>query len=182
MHKIQAKEFTLDDFSHEHLAGPTKANLLHTIHLMNLYRNLFVNWDEKTDDTKNAMLVGTYQGGEYDKKDAWWQMVQLLPSSYNQRRTVMVNYEVLANIRQYRWNHKLDEWREFCRMIDGLPYSEIIACSSEEEHEDIPFDSKLEATNIISQMNGIIAKNGFASVADFMELAHRRVNHPCESL
>lgn len=135
MHKIHSKEFTLDDFSHEHLAGPTKANLLHTIHLMNLYRDLFVNWDEKTDDTKNAMLVGIYQGGEYDKKDAWWQMIQLLHSSYNQRRTVMVSYEVLANIRQYRGNHKLDEWREFCRVIDDLPYSEIITCGLGDEDD-----------------------------------------------
>lgn len=135
MHKIHSKEFTLDDFSHEHLAGPTKANLLHTIHLMNLYRDLFVNWDEKTDDTKNAMLVGIYQGGEYDKKDAWWQMIQLTPSSYNQRRTVMVSYEVLANIRQYRGNHKLDDWREFCRVIDDLPYSEIITCGLGEKGE-----------------------------------------------
>lgn len=135
MHKIHSKEFTLDDFSHEHLAGPTKANLLHTIRLMNLYRDLFVNWDEKTDNTKNAMLAGIYQGGEYDKKDAWWQMIQLLHSSYNQRRTVMVSYEVLANIRQYRGNHKLDEWREFCRVIDDLPYSEIITCSLKGEDD-----------------------------------------------
>ena len=70
------------------------------------------------------------------KKECWWQMIQLLPSSYNQKRTVMLNYEVLANIYQHRRNHKLDEWREVCRWIEGLPYySEIITCNATKQEE-----------------------------------------------
>lgn len=121
MHKIAAKEFVLDDFSHEHLidsfddnwdiaAGDecrsTPLDILYTvIDALNVYR-------EKYLETK-------------DKK-YWWQMIQLLPSSYNQRRTVMLNYEVLANIYKSRRNHKLDEWHTFCDWIEGLPYSELI--------------------------------------------------------
>lgn len=67
---------------------------------------------------------------EHQAKQAWWQMIQLLPSSYNQKRTVMLNYEVLSGIYMYRKNHKLDEWREFCQWIERLPYSEIIMCNA----------------------------------------------------
>lgn len=119
MHKIAAKEFDISDFSCEHLSGPTKVILSETISLMNNYRYLFNNWDSIDDNTKNAFRV-------YSQKDAWWQMIQLLPSSYNQRRTVMLNYEVLANIYPMRKNHKLDEWRDFCEWIKTLPYSELI--------------------------------------------------------
>lgn len=126
MHKIHAKEFTLEDFSHEHLIGrdadwedtfdvynsdgdcssccPTEFMKM-TCDMLNFYRKLFL-------ETK-------------DKK-YWWQMIQLLPSSYNQRRTIMLNYEVLAGIYPMRKNHKLDEWHDFCRWIEELPYSEII--------------------------------------------------------
>lgn len=69
------------------------------------------------------------------KKECWWQMIQLLPSSYNQKRTVMLNYEVLANIYQHRRNHKLDEWRELCKWIEGLPYSEVITCNTAKEDD-----------------------------------------------
>lgn len=127
MHKIAAKEFTLGDFSCEHLIdydlyscnevdGPVLecapnvncGGLQHmnlTINVLNYYRQKYL-------ETKD--------------KEYWWQMIQLLPSSYNQRRTVMLNYEVLANIYKSRKDHRLDEWREFCKWIEGLPYSEIV--------------------------------------------------------
>lgn len=114
MHKIAAKEFTLDDFSHEHLLEGSdvdwgdvvgKSVLEHVIFSLNVYRGLYLS-------TK-------------DKK-YWWQMIQLLPTSYNQKRTVMMNYEVLANIYKSRKNHKLDEWHTFCDWIESLPYSELI--------------------------------------------------------
>lgn len=105
MHKIHEKEFTLDDFSTDHLIDFSWNRLDDLIGHLNICRQKFV-------DTK-------------DKK-YWWQMIQLLPSSYNQKRTVMLNYEVLANIYKSRKNHKLDEWREFCKWIETLPYSELI--------------------------------------------------------
>jgi hypothetical protein len=109
MHKIASKEFTLDDFSHEHLLPTAKKNLESTIDILNGYR------DQYSVDTNPEL-----------KKEYWWQMIQLLPSSYNQRRTVMLNYEVLANIYKSRRNHKLDEWHTFCDWIEDLPYSELI--------------------------------------------------------
>lgn len=115
MHKIHTKEFTLDDFSHEHLfteenlryeAEPDSLKLLKTIiNALNTYRLAYL---------------------EEGDKSVWWQMIQLLPTSYNQRRTVMLNYEVLANIYKSRKNHKLDEWVEFCKWVENLPYSELI--------------------------------------------------------
>lgn len=111
MHKIADKEFTLDDFSIEHLnddRGAEVSNLEwfeHLITHLNRDRKRFI-------ETKD--------------KQYWWQMIQLLPSSYNQRRTVMLNYEVLANIYKSRHSHKLDEWVDFCEWIEGLPYSELI--------------------------------------------------------
>lgn len=120
MHKIHAKKFTVDDFSHEHLITdepiPTRTYsplgmMQATVKNLNMFRELFL----KTGDKKY-----------------WWQMIQLLPSSYNQRRTVMLNYEVLANMYRYRREHKLDEWRDFCGWIEELPYSEIITCGAEE--------------------------------------------------
>lgn len=119
MHKLADKEFTMDDFSYERLNMICGNELMRTIELMERYRRLFVNWDSIDDNSKNALLV-------YEKKDAWWQMIQLLPSSYNQKRTVMLNYEVLANIYEWRRNHKLDEWHTFCDWIEKLPYSEVI--------------------------------------------------------
>lgn len=105
MHKIHSKEFTIDDFSHERLFHINKEHLTKTIEILNEYREEF----NKTGDEKY-----------------WWQMIQLLPSSYNQKRTVILNYEVLANIYQNRKDHKLDEWRECCKWIEELEYSEII--------------------------------------------------------
>ena len=129
MHKIHEKEFELSDFSCEHLVGlkgldgkctirysrghaTSPAGVLdETIMMLNLCRNRYL-------ETKD--------------KDFWWQMIQLLPSSYNQKRTIMLNYEVLVGIYKHRKNHKLDEWREFCQWIEKLPYSEIITGGNEE--------------------------------------------------
>ena len=114
MHKIQEKEFTLDDFSHEHLV---KTNLLDIIiDDLNSNRIIYNDYDNQSDEFK----------AKFSKKDVWWQMIQLLPSSYNQTRNVMLNYEVLANMYHSRKNHKLDEWREFCKWIEDLPYSDLI--------------------------------------------------------
>ena len=118
MHKIHEKEFTLDDFSCEHLSVISMNELINTIKILNKYRDLFVNWNKKDDNTKNALLTPVFNGVEYDKKDAWWQMIQLLPSSYNQKRTVKLNYQVLKNMYHARKNHKLDEWVEFCEWIE----------------------------------------------------------------
>lgn len=116
MHKIHTKKFTLDDFSFEHLT------------------NEYI--DQYNPSTLNQKIVQClnecrekYIATE-DKK-YWWQMIQLLPSSYNQKRTVMLNYEVLANIYKSRKNHKLDEWRDLCKWIERLPYSELITGGDE---------------------------------------------------
>lgn len=130
MHKIAAKEFTLDDFSHEHLVddldvrieiggtdhrdtGPMEV-LGMTIDVLNHYREKYLV------ATKTEEYTGL------PAKDIWWQMIQLLPSSYNQKRTVMLNYEVLANIYKSRRHHKLDEWHTLCDRIESLPYSALI--------------------------------------------------------
>lgn len=123
MHKIAAKEFTLDDFSCEHLTTQSVECLKNTIDLLNMHRSLYILKTDKKVDQYTVMSDECYT--KY-KKDIWWQMIQLLPSSYNQRRTVMLNYEVLANIYKSRRNHKLDEWRELCAWIETLPYSELI--------------------------------------------------------
>ena len=101
MHKIQAKKFTLDDFSFEHLMDEPVYNLASTIGILNMCRDKF-------NETK-------------DKK-WWWQMIQLLPTSYNQKRTVQLNYQVLKSMYHARKNHKLDEWHDFCAWCESLPY------------------------------------------------------------
>lgn len=111
MHKIQENILTLDDFSCEHLSQ-------HSIELL----------DAQINEINKAILYFR----EHNDKEDWWQMIQLLPSSYNQTRNVMLNYEVLANIYKSRKNHKLDEWRDFCKWIEELPYSELI-CDVKEE-------------------------------------------------
>lgn len=112
MHKIHAKEFDVNDFSHEHVEELTGDDynmsydfLLRTVDILNYYRKKFL---------------------ETNDKKYWWQLIQLLPSSFNQRRTVQLNYAVLKNIYHARKDHKLDEWRDFCRWIETLPYSEVI--------------------------------------------------------
>lgn len=119
MHKIHAKEFTLDDFSTEHLCKSNIEVLEDLVLELEYWRDKFVNYDEY------CKVVPEFRE-MYSKKDCWWQLIQLLPSSYNQRRTVMLNYEVLANIYKSRRNHKLDEWHVFCEWIENLPYSELI--------------------------------------------------------
>lgn len=125
MHKIQEKEFTLDDFSHEHLDIRTRKILEETIKALNDYRDIYINYNPDDFEIKGCP----------SKKDIWWQMIQLLPSSYNQTRNVMMNYEVLANIYRQRKNHKLDEWREFCKWIESLPYSEMITGKEDSDNE-----------------------------------------------
>lgn len=119
MHKIHEKEFTLDDFSCEYLVPANLKLLEQTIENLNDARNEFINYDSSHFKIVNDSQI-------VDKKVVWWQMIQLLPSSYNQKRTVMLNYEVLANIYKSRRNHKLDEWVEFCKIIETLPHSEFI--------------------------------------------------------
>ena len=119
MHKIHAKEFTLDDFSTEHLCKSNIEVLEDLVLELEYWRDKFVNYDEYCKAVPEFREM-------YSKKDCWWQLIQLLPSSYNQRRTVMLNYEVLANIYKSRRNHKLDEWHVFCEWIENLPYSEFI--------------------------------------------------------
>lgn len=119
MHKIHAKDFDLSDFSIEHLSKCSIGCMNLTISYLNYWRNLYVNGGIHYDEDKRYDF-------EPRSKYCWWQMIELLPTAYNQRRTVMLNYEVLANMYHSRKNHKLDEWREFCEWIKSLPYSELI--------------------------------------------------------
>lgn len=114
MHKIHAKEFTLDDFSHEHLLPDEATSFMeHLVDGLNFYRHKYLETKDKT---------------------YWWQIIQLLPSSYNQRRTVQLNYAVLRNIYHARRNHKLTEWHTLCDIIRTLPYSELI--TGEDKNND----------------------------------------------
>lgn len=122
MHKIADKEFELEDFSHEHLNKYSMQGLEYTVEDLNYWRNIYL--EGGTSPIGNVHTeIKTYEPKD---KEVWWQMIQLLPSSYNQKRTLLVNYEVLANIYHQRKGHKLDEWRTFCEWIEGLPMSEII--------------------------------------------------------
>ena len=114
MHKIHAKEFTLDDFSHEHLINSAKYRLEEFIGTLNNYRDMFLNFENETETIKKAF--------DNDKKNVWWQMIQMLPSSYNQKRTLHLNYQVLKAMYFARRNHKLDEWHTLCDWMEGLPY------------------------------------------------------------
>lgn len=118
MHKITAKEFTLDDFSHEHLFNTYKLQTI--INWLNGYRNIYINFDPSKpwyDDN----------GNDVGKKEIWWQLIQLLPSSYNQKRTITMNYENVVTIIKQRSGHKLDEWNTFVDILRDLPYiKEII--------------------------------------------------------
>lgn len=116
MHRLTHKPFEVSDFSFEHLDIYALEILNNIIRVLNTYRDLYVNYES------NAFEIENWPS----KKDIWWQMIQLLPSSYNQTRNVMLNYEVLANIYKSRKDHKLDEWREFCRLIKTLPHAELI--------------------------------------------------------
>ena len=130
MHRIHAKEFEPEDFSHDHLMGDGEWFDVGDIH--GLMEPLKL--PSFTSRELLQIIIGAlncYRKRYLETKDKlyWWQMIQLLPSSYNQKRTVMLNYEVLSNIYQHRRNHKLDEWRELCKWIEGLPYSEVITCN-----------------------------------------------------
>lgn len=132
MHKIAVKEFTLEDFSCEHLCDDELELLKEIIARLNMNRIVFIAKDDKRVDRYSVMTDECY--AKYKKK-LWWQMIQLLPSSYNQKRTVMLNYEVLANIYKSRRHHKLDEWHTLCDWIESLPYSELI--TGKEEKTDV---------------------------------------------
>lgn len=121
MHRIAEKEFTMEDFSMEHICIRQSMDVLkETIDTLNVFRDVYLNGGILRYENGNIKCFGKKD------KEIWWQMIQLLPSSYNQTRNVMLNYEVLANIYRQRKNHKLDEWREFCKWIEALPYSELI--------------------------------------------------------
>lgn len=157
MHKIHAKEFTLEDFSCDHLTKRSLIKLQNDINELNFWRDAF---NCKKDEYRAALFASTDWDDAYvpTKKDCWWQMIQLLPSSYNQKRTVMMNYEVLANIYKSRKNHRLDEWAAhsssipdspsqalyskdlpfgFCDWIKTLPYSELITGEHFLTHDEI---------------------------------------------
>ena len=123
MHSIHKKAFEVDDFSHEHLFNPAKLQTI--VDWLNDYRDIYINWDENVpwkDDNERPVT----------KKDVWWQLIQLLPSSYNQRRTWTGSYENLITMYNQRKNHKLDEWCEFCKIILELPYmKEIMGVDNE---------------------------------------------------
>lgn len=135
MHKIHEKEFTLDDFSHEHLTPRSLVLLKLIIHELNIWRDIYLN-----GCPAEYGFPAAYENPEIKPKDKniWWQMIQMLPSSYNQKRTVMLNYEILANIYKSRKNHKLDEWAiGFINWIKTLPYSELITQIVPEEKEEV---------------------------------------------
>lgn len=127
MHKIHAKEFTLEDFSHEHLYRDNSVIVNYVKNDFRILNN--IQWLMLTIDLLNSMREAYL---ETKDKKCWWQMIQLLPSSYNQKRTVMLNYEVLANMYKSRKDHKLDEWREMCEWMRDLPYSALITGEFEE--------------------------------------------------
>lgn len=114
MHKIAEKEFTLEDFSCEHLMDFEEKGKLRFSPLGTLQNTI-----DELNDCRDLYL-------KTKDKAYWWQLIQLLPSSYNQTRNVMLNYEVLANVYRQRKGHKLDEWREVCKWIESLPYKELI--------------------------------------------------------
>lgn len=127
MHKITSKRFAMADFSTEHLLPRSYKSLGYTVKTLNEWRDIYLVYDkylsgevEVSEEIANIIKNNT-------KKDIWWQLIQLLPSSYNQKRTVLLNYEVLANIYKSRKDHKQDEWREgFCKWIESLPYAEFM--------------------------------------------------------
>ena len=130
MHKIADKEFTLDDFSHEHLnCEPYHRNWIESATVDEDITSPHKVWMTPLDILRCTIeMLNAYREGYLETKDKqdWWQMIQLLPSSYNQKRTVLLNYAVLRNMYHARKNHKLDEWHQFCAWIETLPFSELI--------------------------------------------------------
>ena len=134
MHKIAEKEFTLEDFSTEHLGVLIPAEKNDGVEN---YQNLWIAMLEEIIDSLNvARTLYNRESEPKLKKKYWWQLIQLLPSNYNQTRNVMMNYEVLANIYRQRKTHKLDEWRKFCKWIETLPYSELITGEGDTDAEN----------------------------------------------
>lgn len=138
MHKIHAKEFTREDFSTEHLYSDELETLEELIRFLNGARELYLDGN---------------------RKDDWWQMIQLLPSSYNQRATLMLNYEVLANMYHARKNHKLDEWREFCKWIETLPYAKELIIGFQmrtDIYEPVVLSKNHIKVNVCAEKDGVI--------------------------
>ena len=128
MHKIADKEFTLEDFSHERMIHAARIDLGHTIDALNFFRRLYLHGGMAKDEDGNLCGYGE------KSKEIWWQMIQLLPSSYNQKRTVMLNYEVLAHIWNDRRNHKLDEWSEHEAPMNDVTTSEDLVKGDIQQH------------------------------------------------
>ena len=126
MHKIHSKEFEIDDFSHEHLDDSVTQGFSIRDGLTGEYAGIDMSSVDFLQLICNVLNLYRCRYLETKDKKYWWQMIQLLPSSYNQKRTVMLSYEVLTNMYKSRKNHKLDEWHEFCDWIKTLPYSELI--------------------------------------------------------
>ena len=159
MHKIHAKYFELSDFSHEHLLLPSKELLIETLKVLNRYRDLYLGYTG----------FESWACGPFDKKEYWHNMIQLLPTSYNQKRTVMLNYEVLAAMYESRKNHKLDEWREFCKWIESLPYSELI----------IGEVTYVEPEPVVSKGDG---PNGIVRTQEEIEADRKKLEKDAESI
>lgn len=133
MHKITEKEFNRSDFSHEHIfkspnvySGAWDMETSNMFFSVNIQDGIYFSSEDILDFTIQALNYYRKKYIETKDKKYWWQLIQLLPSSYNQTRNSMLNYEVLANIYKARRNHKLDEWRDFCDWIETLPYSDLI--------------------------------------------------------
>lgn len=133
MHKITEKEFNRSDFSHEHIfkspnvySGAWDMETSNMFFSVNIQDGIYFSSEDILDFTIQALNYYRKKYIETKDKKYWWQLIQLLPSSYNQTRNSMLNYEVLANIYKSRQNHKLDEWRDFCDWIETLPYSDLI--------------------------------------------------------
>ena len=164
MHKIADKEFTLDDFSCEHLGVTVPAELNDG---EEVFQNLWIESLKRTIEDLNIARGFYIREQNTDlKKEYWLQMIQLLPSSYNQRRTVMMNYEVLANIYKSRRNHKLDEWHTLCDWIKNLPYSELITGIFDESDADFlarEILADLAGMPVNTNINDLTAKIIFGS-------------------
>lgn len=148
MHGIHKHEFTRDMFSHEHLSPLGLKNLDDMIHVLNMYRELYLKEEKREIIYDESSFYNA-------KKEYWWQMIQLLPSSYNQKRTIMMNYEILANQYKQRKNHKLDEWRDYCKWIERLPFSWIITGKDDELAVE-PNDEEMEPASSVD--NWLTAK------------------------
>lgn len=122
MHKVTEKEFTLDDFSHEHIE-------MLAVEKLNNGKRRFYLFDQLLNDIIETLNIARAEFLKTNDKKYWWQIIQLLPSSYNQKATVQLNYAVLRNMYHSRQNHKLDEWSgDFCKWIETLPYAKELIC------------------------------------------------------